>query len=886
MNKLKNSFWFSFVELIVVISIISILWAVWYSTNQTFKNKSDNARVTADIETINTSLSQYLTETNMLPLPKGNNKFFKVDTTYSHWLDDSPYAVSWFISEWIIAKKYMNYTPIDPRTNNYYAYSRTLAASNVMQYELWWVNYENWEFVSVVRWNYTWENWPYSIIKEYNWNDFVFDKSKQHFPYNPELNILVAKVEDFTGVVRIISEELWTISDSLSILEHTLTAWDKIIVEAWSNANIVFSDGSQSMLWSNTENTELEIAKMTYKEDNNLFSDIKLVLNIWSIFTQASKMDSNSNFEVYTSDTVAAVRWTVFWVNSDWRTSNSNIVVQQWSVKVDEILVDDSSNLSELINSNTLDIKPLNLNWVVDNGHITVAYWDSPKWLEKTSSSTISSTWILTKIDDTVKSRIIDNIWVINNSDQVNVLSVQQDWISKKIELWLSRKLQKRGSLLFINNGEKRFILRNDWSWQDTNFLTLTWWTLFRTKSTTDISEDNTDISLREDLDTSTDNSRRLSSLTTASFNSIISWKEKISIRFCRQTIDMWLRCNTAKELNLNLYFDKADLIDDTTTLKDQLKLVSEKPLLFDASNFTWVNENLFKPWLLASVYNNGVSDYDHVLWNIFSRFIYNKIDFDLGLEFFTDLVWKTLKADYIAIHYKWFFKATKSTHNFRLWWDDWLTLTFNWVNYWNFPYCINWNCSFWLPAWWVHAAWDDIESAGAFVSISWLVPWEYYPIDIRFYERTWYASFRFYDADTNTIIDENNFFHMDECLTILPQWTDWSIFNLDYCRDLKSQKFKKTWNNYSEVLITNESWKCLDVFQWTDLNRRLISYPCKYNWDTNQLFKYENDKIKVKTTSWLPTYCLSLVWNILKTTSCTDATEWVFDWDYVKLKY
>ena len=51
---------------------------------------------------------------------------------------------------------------------------------------------------------------------------------------------------------------------------------------------------------------------MKFVEDNNLYTSIKIALNIGSLWTKASKMSDKSEFEVYTADALAAVRGTIF----------------------------------------------------------------------------------------------------------------------------------------------------------------------------------------------------------------------------------------------------------------------------------------------------------------------------------------------------------------------------------------------------------------------------------------------------------------------------------------------------------------------------------------------------------------------------------------------
>jgi hypothetical protein len=43
-----------------------------------------------------------------------------------HYDDPTAFAVAGFITDDTIPKKYLGYLPVDPRTNQYYAYAKTL----------------------------------------------------------------------------------------------------------------------------------------------------------------------------------------------------------------------------------------------------------------------------------------------------------------------------------------------------------------------------------------------------------------------------------------------------------------------------------------------------------------------------------------------------------------------------------------------------------------------------------------------------------------------------------------------------------------------------------------------------------------------------------------
>ncbi len=74
---------FSFVEIIVAITII-ILLAITVSTlHSNTKTKTLNTRTIADINTLDNGFMSYIQENQSLPDPRGNTNWFTIDTSYS-----------------------------------------------------------------------------------------------------------------------------------------------------------------------------------------------------------------------------------------------------------------------------------------------------------------------------------------------------------------------------------------------------------------------------------------------------------------------------------------------------------------------------------------------------------------------------------------------------------------------------------------------------------------------------------------------------------------------------------------------------------------------------------------------------------------------------------
>ena len=235
---MQNKKAFSLVEMIITASIIILLSIVWFWAKNGYNEKTENTKVSSDIITINNALEAFSTDNSSLPIPWWNTNFYKIDTTYSH-----SYTATWTfwtygsITENTISKKYLNVLPLDPRTNSYYSYGKT---KNTNQFEIAAVQTIDWIHIAKITWNYTGIDWPYGLIREYNWYNFVYNDSKENLPYNPEELILIATDKD------------WNI----------YREWQTINVQAWDRLEIFFSDGSVSILWDDTSVTVLTLNKL------------------------------------------------------------------------------------------------------------------------------------------------------------------------------------------------------------------------------------------------------------------------------------------------------------------------------------------------------------------------------------------------------------------------------------------------------------------------------------------------------------------------------------------------------------------------------------------------------------------------------------------------
>ena len=458
---------FSFVELIITISIIVLLATIWFSSNKNYNEKVDNAKSVSDIHIITNSLEQYLQERKTLPLPKWNKSSYKEDWSYTHSYDSpDTFWVYGSITEKTLPKRYLNIPILDSRTNQYYSYWKL---KQYNEYEVAGVNWKNWEPSAYVKWNYkhywteTAELWFLeNIIREYNWPNFVYTKSKSNFPYNPDEKVLVWRINNYDWTVSI-NDSITEIDD---ILNHVLVEWDKINVSAGGFAEIYFSDWSTSSLWDTNWNSELILEEMNFKEDNSLFTKIKLALSSGTIWNKATDLDDDSEFEIYTTDATAAVRWTIFGVKKDSSSNYTNITVKEWEVTI-------------------TPTPKLNTNSNAIQTDINVIRGENEKWIDMFWSNNDTtnqiSTWALDSAHKKVKENVILNHWTVNPTIYVDTLHFKTDPTNNKVNFKIkSVEAFKYADFFYVyyRDWEKKWkeiFIKNYWKDLDDEILYSNW---------------------------------------------------------------------------------------------------------------------------------------------------------------------------------------------------------------------------------------------------------------------------------------------------------------------------------------------------------------------------------------------------------------------------
>jgi len=434
---------FSFVEIVITLSIIVLLAVIWLNANNNYQERTVNAKIVSDIETINNALTEYANESNSLPLPGGNNNFFKADASYAHSYDDNEtFWVHGFITEDTIPKKYLQVVPLDPATNQYYAYGKTKEQNNTImnyakvanQFEIAWVFKENNTSRAFVRGNYTAKVWPFNLIREYNGPNFVFDEG-MYLPYNGDERLLTAKIWDYSGNVTINGS-------TVNISSTELVAGDEIVVPAWETADIYFSDGSKSILWDSTTESRLILSQLDFVQEDNLATKVKLVLGGGTLWNKATNLDQDSGFEIYTTDSTAAVRWTIFWVNKT--TSNTNVTVQKWKIEIAKVTsATDTDTLKDQVEHDSVE-KNLIPNTNGTDDQSTIESDGASVWItiEGSTGNTSSDTKAKDTIIERVEDEVIREIGTISNTIIPAIQSFTSNGIGFEVSLTLNDTFQ------------------------------------------------------------------------------------------------------------------------------------------------------------------------------------------------------------------------------------------------------------------------------------------------------------------------------------------------------------------------------------------------------------------------------------------------------------
>ncbi|ATU05882.1 hypothetical protein BKN14_05660 [Candidatus Gracilibacteria bacterium HOT-871] len=338
---MKNKKAFSFVELIIVLSIIALLAIVVTKLSMDSQDKTTNAKVKSDITTLKNALLSAGEQEKKLPLPDGNLNYFTKEGKYSHEdfsAEKEPaFGVYGKLTEKTLGKKYLSEVPLDPRTKQYYSYGM-LREGN--EFEVAGVSKEGTNYKANVAGNYRGDKGTTGLIREYNGPYFVIDE-KGHLPYNPEEVILTAS--DRRGNMFRFGDNIEYKSGEF--FKNGVKIETDVTVEQDGKKyyDLYFSDGNIGRLEIESENIKLTFGKdkssFSYIE-NNKKSKIAMFLEAGSLWIFASNSkESGSEFEIETQDITAAVRGTIF--RTEKNPSNTKVDLYKgmlWIKQVDAVV--------------------------------------------------------------------------------------------------------------------------------------------------------------------------------------------------------------------------------------------------------------------------------------------------------------------------------------------------------------------------------------------------------------------------------------------------------------------------------------------------------------------------------------------------------------------
>lgn len=327
----RNKKWFSFVEIIIVISILILLWFVVMKISGDSKQKTINATIESQLSNLWVALNSEITEKKELSLPNGTLNYFNKEWWYSHENFSDKDLESIWVYGVLSQSNFLSEIPRDPRNNQYYSYG---LLKDKQTFEVAWV-IKNWaDYLAKISGNYTGDKWTISLIREYNWPYFIADWEGK-LPYNPEKVLLTA------------TDKNWNSFEEKDILEHKDWKIFKNNVEIWKIADLATEENWKKYYdlyfseWSIARLDLKDDIKLTFWRDNDLFTFVKwndkskiaMFLDAGSMWIFAwSQRESDSDFSVTTADTTAAVRWTVFWVNAN--NDKKQFTLIKWKIEI------------------------------------------------------------------------------------------------------------------------------------------------------------------------------------------------------------------------------------------------------------------------------------------------------------------------------------------------------------------------------------------------------------------------------------------------------------------------------------------------------------------------------------------------------------------------
>lgn len=303
---MKNKNWFTFVELIVVVTILTILSTIGFISYSGYISKSRDASRISQVITIYKAMESYRTKW-FLPLPADNV------VVYASW---AIVWYQWYASEDILNKIWYQDEWIDPKDNKYFTYylTKDLRKAELMTF------LEEEESLS------------YGIVKQVNALDYTL------------------------RIPKVVWNKLGVLTESWSKLPiqeviSLKTTWLDIVTTTWSYTAYISDDYKISWTWSNLAFLKDWAGKsckdLLSKDSGKKWYDWVYYINptwTWS-------------FQVYCDMTTDDGGWTLVWI-STWASLS-------WSVILTNNYLWDFTNINatSTVKMSTNDINNLIFGW-------------------------------------------------------------------------------------------------------------------------------------------------------------------------------------------------------------------------------------------------------------------------------------------------------------------------------------------------------------------------------------------------------------------------------------------------------------------------------------------------------------------------------------------
>ncbi len=440
MKNLKHNWGFSLAEIIMTILIILTIWIIWVTYSHSYKLSQYNTRRIVDIDTLQNTINAYYEVNKIYPEPNWNKQYYDENGIYTH-SGELAYWVSWFVTTKTFPKQFMNYLPVDPQSNNFYAYAKT--NWDTLNYQFATLLNNKWSYSTYIKWDFPWEDLSW-IIKEYGWPNFLIHWSEQYLPYNPYELKLIWNINFYS----------WSIKINDSDIIREIVEWDILKISTWWIANVYLSDWSELQIWDETKETKLVFTDLKYKNNDNIVTKVLLTLNLWEVWVKAPKLEQDSEFKIETDNAAASLRWTVFWMSNEWNGSWS-INLIEWKIEVEKKVLE---------NDNTFIWPDFSWSWFIveDNKtYMEVKPWEDSVLLKYSTDTdnTIISTW---NLDNTIVNKTLEPISYLNSSYIPKILDITKS-LTWMINLSLENKWANFVKITWSSTNKLFPVSSNSW---------------------------------------------------------------------------------------------------------------------------------------------------------------------------------------------------------------------------------------------------------------------------------------------------------------------------------------------------------------------------------------------------------------------------------------